>query len=274
MTAEILTERQDAGVIGIVTLNRPQRHNALNLAMWRGCAAAVRALGADAAVRVIIVRGAGERAFASGADLTELPTDSDESGPGTGYGAAVEDALAAIAQVAQPVIAMIHGYCIGGGCELAIACDLRIADDRARFGIPAAKLGVVLGIGELRALLNVVGIAVAKEILFTGRLLDADEARAAGLVTRVVPPADLAETTLALARTIAANSPASVAAAKGLLNALAGDAAPDEIAAARAAFAGRASRSGDRAEGVNAFREKRSPRFAAPDASRPAGESV
>ena len=256
---QVFTERR--GAIGTVVLNRPAVHNAFTYEMWRSIARGVRELGADPDVRVIVVRGAGERAFASGADIAEFPRHRGTAEQATVYHAAVEDALGALAAVEQAVIAMIHGYCIGGGCELAIACDLRIADDRAQFGIPAARLGVVLGVEELRHLLGLVGMGAAKEILFTGRLLDADEALRVGLVNRVVPPGDLAATVQGLAERIAANAPIAIAAAKDLLARVQRGESPDALATAQAAFSRRAFASADYREGVRAFLEKRPARF-------------
>jgi enoyl-CoA hydratase/carnithine racemase len=259
MAEDLLVERR--GAVATLVLNRPEVHNAFRYDMWRGLAAAMRDFGADPAVRAIVIRGAGERAFASGADIAEFPERRGTPEQAAAYGAAVADALGAVAAVEIPVIAMIHGYCIGGGCELAIACDLRIADTRARFGIPAAKLGVVLGVQELRELAGLVGLGAAKEILYTGRLFDADEALRIGLVNRVVPPEDLQAVVDELTGQIARNAPLAVAAAKALLGRVARGDAPDELAAAQSAFARRALDSEDHREAVRAFLEKRPPRF-------------
>lgn len=256
---DLLVERRDS--VATIVLNRPEVHNAFRYETWRALARAVRDLGADPTTRVIVVRGAGTRAFASGADIAEFPERRATSEQAGTYHAVVEDALRAIGDAVQPVIAMIHGYCIGGGCELAIACDLRVADDRARFGIPAARLGVILGVGELRQLLDLVGMATAKEILFTGRLFDAPEALRVGLVNRVVPPAELAGTVEALAAQIAANAPIAVLAAKGLLGQIARGDPEAELLAAQHDYSQRSFRSADYQEGVAAFLEKRPPRF-------------
>lgn len=254
---DILVERR--GAIGVVTLNRPERRNAIRLAGWRGLAETVRDLGADPAVRVLILRGAGEAAFASGADITEFPSTRSDPRSAAAYHEAVVGAFRAVAAIEQPVIAMIHGYCIGGGCELAVACDLRLADDRARFGIPAARLGVVLGVDELRALRGLIGEAAAKDILLTGRTLGADEALRLGLVNQVLPPADLAAATFALAERIAGYAPVALAAVKDLLARLARDEGDEALAAAHAAFSHRAFASPDYNAGVRAFIERRAP---------------
>ncbi len=254
---EILSETLDDGAIGLITLNRPERHNALTLSMWQQFAASARALGADSATRVIVVRGAGERAFASGADLHELATHRQTPDGAAAYHEAVEDAFAALASVAQPVIAMIHGYCIGGGCELAVACDLRIADDRARFGIPATKLGIVLGVDELRRLVNLVGIAGAKEILFTARQFDAHDALRSGLVNQVVAAEVLEETVLTTARQIVANAPSAISAAKSLLDAIGREMAAGDLVALQRDFVERGHRDAESHDRIGAFVNRR-----------------
>ncbi len=259
-THEVLTETLDDGAIGLITLNRPARHNALTLAMWQQVAANVREYGERSETRVIIIRGAGERAFASGADLHELATHRQTPEGAAAYHSAVEDAFAALAAVEQPVIAMIHGYCIGGGCELAVACDLRIADDRSRFGIPAAKLGIVLGVDELRRLANLVGVAGAKEILFTGRQFNADEALRMGLINRVVSAEDLETTVLDEARQIIANATIAVGASKTLLDAIGRGESADALSALQREFVERAHKSAESSERIGEFvtRRKRS----------------
>jgi len=254
---EILTETLDDGKIGLITLNRPERHNALTLAMWRQFAESVRAFGENPVCRVLVVRGAGERAFASGADLHELASHRQTPQGAAAHHSVVEDAFAALTAIEQPVIAMIHGYCIGGGCELAVACDLRVADDRAQFGIPATKLGIVLGVDELRRLVSLVGVAMAKEILVTARRFDAIEALRIGLVNRIVPADDLEETVLALARQIAENAPTAVVATKALLNAIGQRTPAGELAALQHTFAERANRTADSRDRINSVVTRR-----------------
>jgi enoyl-CoA hydratase/carnithine racemase len=254
---EILTETLDGGAIGLITLNRPERHNALTLAMWRQFAEGVRAFGESAAGRVLVVCGAGERAFSAGADLHEIATHRQTPDGAAAHHAVVEDAFRALTAIEQPVIAMIHGYCIGGGCELAVACDLRVADDRASFGIPAARLGIVLGVDELRRLASLVGVASAKEILVTGRRFDATEALRIGLVNQVVPADELEETTFALARQIAENAPTAVAATKALLNAVSGETSANELTRLQRSFVERADRVAESHERINAFVTRR-----------------
>lgn len=259
MPGDILTERR--GTTGIVTIDRPARRNALRHEDWGALAAAVRGLGAEPGVRAIVLRGAGEVAFASGGDIAEFATRRGTPEAAAEYHAAVAGALGALAAAEQPTIAMIHGHCLGGGCALAVACDLRVAADDARFGIPAARLNVVLGVAELRGLLATVGLAAAKEILLTGRTLDAGEALRIGLVNHVIPKADLLDATLALAERIAAGAPIALAAAKALLDRIARGDDAASLADAHADFSRRAFASPDSREGARAFIEGRPPRF-------------
>lgn len=252
---DILIERR--GAIGTITLNRPARRNAIRYDGWRALATAVGELGADPAIRAVILRGAGEEAFSAGADITEFPTFRSDRESGARYHDAVAGALAAIGASPTPVIALIHGHCIGGGCELAVACDLRLADEAARFAIPAARRGIILGVEELRALRELVGLGAAKEIVLTGRTLDATEALGIGLINQIVPRAELWDAALALAERIAANIPLAVSATKDLLGRIARDEPPDAIDAAHAVYAAQAYASEEYHEQVRAFIEKR-----------------
>jgi enoyl-CoA hydratase/carnithine racemase len=258
-THDILVERR--GAVGIITLNRPERRNAIRMAGWQALAAAVRAFGADPATRVVIVRGAGEGAFSAGADIAEFPTLRSDPQTGTAYHEAVADTFRALGEIAQPTIAMIHGHCIGGGCELAVACDLRLADERARFAIPAARLGVILGVEELRALRDLIGTAAAKDLLLTGRTLDAAAALRLGLVSEVMAPDELEATTIALAERMAGYAPVALAAIKDLLGRIARGEETSTLDAAHAVFTQRAFASPDYNAGVRAFldRERRAP---------------
>ncbi len=253
-THDILIERR--GAVGIITLNRPERRNAIRMVGWQALAAAVRAFGPDTTTRVVIVRGAGEGAFSAGADIAEFPTLRSDPQTGAAYHEAVADTFRALGAIEQPTIAMIHGHCIGGGCELAVACDLRLADQRARFAIPAARLGVVLGVEELRALRDLIGTAAAKDLLLTGRTLDAAEALRIGLIGEVVAPAELAATTLALAERMAGYAPVALAAIKDLLGRLAREEEAATLAAAHAAFSKRAFAAPDYNAGVRAFLDR------------------
>jgi enoyl-CoA hydratase/carnithine racemase len=260
-THDVVIERR--GPVGIITINRPERRNAIRLAEWQALAATVREFGADAATRVVIVRGAGEGAFSAGADIAEFPTLRSDPQTGAVYHEAVAETFRALGAIEQPTIAMIHGHCIGGGCELAVACDLRLADERARFAIPAARLGVVLGVEELRALRDLIGTAAAKDLLLTGRTLDAAEALRIGLVNAVVAPVELAATTLALAERMAGYAPVALAAIKDLLGRLAREEDAATLDAAHAAFSQRAFASPDYNAGVRAFLDRERPQPAA-----------
>ncbi len=248
---EVLVAQAD-GVVTI-TLNRPTRRNAIRLSGWQRLSAVIRAAGADSAVRVIIVRGAGTVAFSAGADLDEFPTVRADRAGAARYHEAVVGVFRALGTVPQPTVAMIHGYCIGGGCELAIACDLRLADQGAQFAIPAARLGVVLGVDELRALRDLIGTAAAKELLLTGKRYTAAEALQLGLVGEVLPAADLETRTLALAQQIAAADPLALTAIKDLLGRLARDDDAVTLATAQAAFAQRAFAPPAQQAGIRSF---------------------
>lgn len=257
-TSDLLVRREAA--VAYVTLNRPEVHNAFRFAMWRELAAVMRELAADDTIRAIVVRGAGMRAFASGADISEFPTLRSTPAQARIYHGAVEAALDAVAAAPQPVIAMIHGYCVGGGCELAVACDLRLCDDTAQFGIPAAKLGVVLGLRELRQLRDLIGTAAAKDLLVTGRLLGAEEALRVGLVHRVTAPGALAEAVSDVTTRIAANAPIAVTAVKRLLDALDAGMPAEEIEQLQEHFADRSFGSTAYRDAVHAFLDKASAR--------------
>src|SRR3989304_3504024 len=204
--------------IGFLTINRPESRNAMNLAVWEALIRGVEELDKDPAVRVIIIRGAGDRAFGAGADIRELDEVRQDPAKVNRALELVERTMLAIESAEKPVVAMVNGAAIGGGCELAVACDLRIAADTARFGIPAGNLGIVITFQDTRRLIRLVGLGMAKEILMTGRTLDAQEAQQIGLVNRVVPAEMLLEETLALAKTIAEKAPLTVAGAKRIAN--------------------------------------------------------
>lgn len=246
------------GSIGRLVLDSPARLNALNAAMWAAIPGAVAGFAADPAVRCIVLQGAGDKAFSVGADISEFGEKRDSPEQVAAYEATNSAAYRALATVPKPVIAQIHGYCIGGGLAVALACDLRYADEDARFAIPAAKLGLGYGAEGTRRLVATVGHAAAREILFSARRYDAAEALALGLVNGVRPAAGLPGFVREMALTLAANAPLTQAAAKAVINALAtGEGA---LAEAEAAVA-RCMSSEDYAEGRRAFLEKRPPAF-------------
>jgi enoyl-CoA hydratase len=246
------------GTIATVALNNPDRLNALNRAMWEGLGAAMRELSADEALRCVVVRGAGDKAFAAGADIAEFARERADSRQAKPYGNLIHETMQAVARCRHPTVAMIRGACVGGGLEIAAMCDLRVAGESSRFGIPVNKLGLTMAYGELMGLLALVGRAVALEILLEGRVFDAAEAYRKGLVNRVVPDATVEEEAYATARRIADGAPLVNRWHKQFIERL----------AVRAQLAGKEWDEGfacfdtaDYREGVDAFLNKRKPRF-------------
>ncbi|HUB12948.1 MAG TPA: enoyl-CoA hydratase [Acetobacteraceae bacterium] len=247
------------GAIGWIVFNNPSRRNAVSLDMWETIPAILDQFETNPAVRVIVLRGTGETAFVSGADISQF--EQARSSPETNlrYEHAVNEASHRLHDSAKPTIAMIHGWCIGGGLGIAVCCDLRIAADTAKFGIPAARLGVGYGHKGVQKLIDLVGPSFTKEIFFTGRHFSAAEALAMGLVNRVLAPAELEDYVRGYCNTIADNAPLTIHALKRtvgeLLKGAEGDlAASDRLV--RACFA-----SADFIEGRRAFMEKRRPVF-------------
>ncbi|MDR2000599.1 MAG: enoyl-CoA hydratase/isomerase family protein [Zoogloeaceae bacterium] len=255
MAGDILLERD--GSLATVTLFNPEKLNAIDAAMWRRLAAVMAELTGDGSLRAVIVRGDGA-AFAAGGDLDEFRTERADVDKALAYHEAVGKALTAVETCRHPTVAMILGPCVGGGLEIACACDLRIAGASARFGAPINKLGFSMYPGELAGLLRVAGLALAKEILLEGRLLTANEAYEKGLLTRVVPDKLAEAEALATAKRIADGAPCVARAHKRWLTRLL-DGKPLTDAEKRASFdfLGTA----DYAEGLAAFAEKRKPDF-------------
>ncbi len=257
------TERVSArreGSVGWLVLNNPARHNALSLVMYGAIERVIAAFAADPQVRVIVVTGAGERAFVSGADISEFAEKRATPAQIAEYDALSERASVALETVAKPTIAMIRGYCIGGGLDLALRTDLRIAAEDARFGVPAVRLGLGYGFSDVKRLADIVGPAYAKEILYTGRQFSADEALAMGLVHRVLPVAALADGVAELAETLAGNAPLTIRAMKRSVAEAVKDPEVRDVAAATALVEA-CFDSADYAEGRRAFMEKRRPAF-------------
>lgn len=257
-TGRMRAEKADG--IGWMVFDNPERHNAVSLEMWEAANAIIADFAADESVRVVVVRGAGDRAFVSGADISKFGDERAQAEAVARYEAATEGAYSGLRNLAKPTVAMIQGYCIGGGANLAICCDLRIASEKARFAIPAAKLGLGYGYNRIRRLIEIVGPSFAKEIFFTARQFDAEEARVMGLVNRVVPHAELEAHVAELAAGIARNAPLTVTAIKRIVGEALKDEAERDLALCerlvQACF-----ESEDYAEGRAAFAEKRKPAF-------------
>jgi enoyl-CoA hydratase/carnithine racemase len=247
------------GAIGWIIAENPARMNALTGSMWQALPGHLKTAIDDPEVRVIILRGAGDKAFSAGADISEFESARTGDAAKT-YDALNDAAFNALVSCPKPTIAMIHGFCLGGGLGLALCCDLRIGDDASQYAIPAAKLGIGYNARWVRPILAAVPPARAKELLFTGRRFRSAEAEAMGLVTRLVPAADLEATTRSLADEIAQNAPLSVAAAKCVIDEIVRHPENPNMARLDAAVQS-CFDSNDYAEGRRAFLEKRKPAF-------------
>jgi len=253
----ILLEQPEAGVY-LLTVNRPRALNALNSTTLDEIGAAANVIMRDSAARVALVTGAGDKAFVAGADISEMQNFTQEEG--AAFSARGSHAFARLEAVPVPVIALVNGYCLGGGCELALACDWIIATDRAVFGQPEVTLGVCAGFGATQRLPRKIGSARALELLTTGRQVKADEALSIGLVSAVVPAADLMQRGLEAARSIASKGPVAVRCSKEAVT----RGADMELAAGFALESklfGRCCASRDQKEGMAAFLQKRTARF-------------
>ena len=255
----VLLQRQ-AGIATVI-LNRPGQHNALSGATWAGLGAAVRAADADPTISVIVLRGAGQRAFSAGADIKEFETNRATEQQAHARQELVRDTMAALGGATKPVIAMIHGYCIGGGFEVALSADIRIADEAAEIGIPSARMGILLDLEYIRRLVATIGPANASQMLFSGQRFSAARALQMGLVNEVVPADQLEARSFELAATIREAAPTSVRWAKRCIQAIVRDPTLQSYAdwdVERVSVA----ESSEFREGVRAFLEKRDPRFA------------
>jgi enoyl-CoA hydratase len=241
---------RDRGV-AIVTVDRPEALNALDVATLTSLRDALRELADDAGVRVVVLTGAGDKAFVAGADIKYMSGLDPERAKA--WGALGHEAARLLETMAKPTIAAVNGYALGGGCELALACDLRYAGPRATFGQPEINLGIVPGWGGTQRLARICGLAVAKDLVYTGRTIDADEAFRVGLVNAV--DEQVVDRALATARELAEKSPVALAVAKRLLNA-----SPAALEEEAEAF-GDLFSSEDAREGLTAFVEKRAAKF-------------
>jgi len=249
-----------SGPVATVTFNNPGKHNALSADMRAALPGVLKALNADGDVRVIVMTGAGDKAFTAGADISEFGEQRTSPAARAGYDqawAAVNDAWASLD---KPVIAMIRGFCMGGGLLTALQADIRIASDDSQFGIPAARLGLGYAVSGVMALMNLIGPACTAEVLFSARRFSAAEALQMGLVNRVVPAAGLREAVLGLADSIAGNAPLTVAAAKAAIHEIGRPDGQRDLARVQAMVEA-CFRSADYLEGQRAFAEKRPAAF-------------
>jgi enoyl-CoA hydratase len=248
------------GAVGWIVFDQPSRRNAINGAMWRGIAPAMARFDADAEVRCVAFRGAGTEAFSAGADISEFESARAAHASVGEYDGLLDQVLHAIQDSRKPSVAMIYGFCLGGGLEIALACDLRYAAASAQFGIPAAKLGLAYNVEGHKRLLETVGHARAREIMFLGRRYNAEEALGMGLIHRVLPSDNLEGFVDEVLKTLCENAPLSIANSKTLIEEYVKSEGEPDAARMRAAME-RCAGSEDYAEGRRAFMEKRKPRF-------------
>jgi enoyl-CoA hydratase/carnithine racemase len=252
---DILVTQRDG--VGIVTLNRPEVRNAVTLLMWRELAAIFSDFVGDSGIRAVVLTGSGAD-FCVGADVSEFDLIRENRDQSRAYEVSVDACSAAIADLPKPAIAAVSGYCLGGGCHLALACDFRFAGLTAKFGIPSARLSIVYGVKSVQRLLAIAGVANAKRILYSAERYDAESSRSMGLVDEICD--DSVSAAVSYAGTLAGNAPLSIAGAKFMLNGLSlGEGALDVAAAQR--MIDLAADSEDFREGRRAFAEKRAPRF-------------
>lgn len=259
--AEPATDRIVAkkdGAVGWLVFNNPERRNAVSVEMWQAIPEVLADFAADPAIRVVVLAGAGDKAFASGADISQFEKHRADAEGQRRYEQLGDAAMTRLRELDKPTLAMIRGYCLGGGLNIAALCDLRIAADDARFGIPAGKMGLGYRAGAMKSLVDLVGAAFAREIMLTARQFSAAEALHMGLVHKVVPAGELASATRAYCDMIAANAPLTLRAAKRVIAEVT-KASYD--AAACGTWVKECFESEDYAEGRRAFMEKRKPVF-------------
>jgi len=257
--APLLMEKD--GAIGWLIFNRPDKRNAVGIETWQLMPDYVKELASDDAIRVVILRGAGDKAFVAGADISQFKDrrrNMEDEAEYRRIGARGREALATLE---KPLLAMIHGYCVGGGVAIAIGCDMRIASDDARFGIPAARLGLGYHYSGMEQLMALIGPSFTKEIFFTARTnWSAQDALRMGLVNQVVPKAELEAFTREYALTIARNAPLTIRSAKATVNELLRPSEKRDLVMLERLIAD-CFNSEDYQEGVRAFSEKRRPEF-------------
>jgi enoyl-CoA hydratase len=257
-TDKILSRKE--GGVGFVIFNNPERHNAVSLDMWEAARRILDDFVTDDDVRVVVLTGAGGKAFISGADISKFASERATVEAQRAYNAKTDATYSSIAEFPKPTIAMIRGYCIGGGLGLATCCDLRICTDNSRFAVPAAKLGIGYGYNGLKRLVDIVGPAFAKEIFYTARQFDAQEAAVMRLVNRVVRQAELETYVKSITDMICANAPLTIKAVKVTVAEVLREDSKRDIARS-AAMVEACFSSRDYTEGRTAFMEKRKPVF-------------
>ena len=254
-----MLSRKEGGV-GYLIFNNPERHNAVSLEMWEAASGILEDFAADNDVRVVVATGAGGKAFVSGADISKFEKERSSKEAIDRYNVIVDKANTAIYEFPKPTIAMIRGYCIGGGMGLALCCDLRICSDNSKFGVPAAKLGLGYGFKGIKKLVDVVGPSFAKEIFYTARQFTAAEALQMGLVNRVLPEGELEKYVQDYAATISANAPLTVKSVKYIVGETVKPESERDLKKCDDLVA-ECFASNDYIEGRKAFMEKRKPAF-------------
>jgi enoyl-CoA hydratase/carnithine racemase len=261
VTTATLTERiiaRKEGAVGWLIFNNPERRNAISVDMWEAIPTVLSQYEADPEVRVIVLAGAGDKAFVSGADISQFEKERSSADAVQRYEELAEGAAARLQGCDKPLIAMIRGYCLGGGMNIAVLCDIRIAADDARFGIPAAKMGLGYRASSMKNLVDIVGAAYAREIMITARQFTAAEAKEMGLVNKVVPVSELEKTVAEYTQTISGNAPLTMRAAKRIIREVV---KTEYDAALCKTWVKECFESEDYKEGRKAFMEKRKPAF-------------
>lgn len=246
------------GAVATLTFHNPERHNAMSLAMWREAATALQAFGQEDAVRVVILTGAGGKSFVSGADISKFESERSTDSGVEAYSEATEQVARTLLDFPKATLALIRGYCIGGGVNIAACCDLRICSPQSRFAVPAAKLGLGYGYDHIQRLQHLVGPQYTLEMILTARQFDAAEAQQMGLVNQIVPDAEIEDHVRNLAETIAGNAPLTIRATKRIVRELSKD---DRDIATCERMVKQCFESADYQEGRRAFMEKRKPVF-------------
>jgi enoyl-CoA hydratase len=252
--------QSSADGVGVITFNNPEKRNAMSLDMWEGLGHALIELRDDPDIRVVILTGAGDKAFVSGADISQFEKTRHNAEASEEYSRRSAAQRALLADYPKPIIASIRGFCLGGGMQVAMAADIRIASDNSQFGIPAAKLGIAYGYDGLRNLVSLVGPSWARLLMYTGMRIDSAEAARIGLIDRVVPDTELWGATMEIARTISNNAPLAVHAAKVTIAQVLKDPDARDMDSIKQAGID-CMDSEDFREGRRAFMEKRKPKF-------------